>query len=167
MADQDYDYLLKSAQREYKMSALEYGASGFSQIAGGIINYGALRTDASQLKTEAASIELQAKERANLIREQFIEAMGAYQMNAAQRGVSVGSMSVRDNIENSAVNLGKDIAKAERNATMQANALRAQAKIAKIRGKYSMISDIASGIGSLASSYGMYSIGSGVQKPNN
>lgn len=156
-----YDYLLKAARGDYNESALKYGASGFSKIAGGFINYGALKTDAAQLRTQATSIEQQARERANLIREQFVEAMGAYQMNAAQRGISVGSMSVRSNLENSAVNLSKDIAKDKRNARMKANALRTQAKIAKIQGKYDMFNQFVEGGEDIAKSVAMASLGGG------
>lgn len=152
MAEDTYDYLLKAAKGDYDEGALKYGASGFSKIAGGMINYSSLKTEAAQLKTQALSIEQQARERANLIREQFIEAMGAYQLNAAQRGISVGSMSVRNNLENSAANLSNDIAKDKRNASMKANALRAQAKIAKIQGKYEMFNQFIEGGEDLAKS---------------
>lgn len=155
----EYDYLFKSAEDDYNRSSYEYAASGFSKIAGGYINYGALKADAAQLQTEAKSIELQAKERANIIRQQFIEAAGAYQMNAAQRGISVGSMSVRSNLENSAIDMGKDIAKMDRSARLKANALRAQAKIAKIGGKYGMIADAFQGISDLASSFATSGMG--------
>lgn len=138
----DFSYMLKEAMGDYNKSAAEYAASSFSKLAGGIINYNALKADAAQLKTEASNIELQAKERANILRQQFVEAMGAYQMNAAQRGISVGSMNVRSNIEGSAMSMGEDIAKAERNAAMKASALRTQAKIQKIRGKYQMFQSI-------------------------
>lgn len=139
---EEYSGLFKSAQDEYNKSATEYAASSFSKLVGGFINYDALKADAAQLKTEASNIELQAKERANILRQQFVEAMGAYQMNAAQRGISVGSMNVRSNLEGSAMSMGEDIAKAERNAAMKASALRTQAKIAKIRGKYQMFQNI-------------------------
>lgn len=163
MEEDRFEYLFKAAQDDYDRSAWNYSASGFSRSAGEFINYGALRADASQLRTQALSVEQQARERANLIREQFVEAMGAYQMNAAQRGISVGSGSVRSNVENSAVNLSKDIAKDKRNARMKANALRAQAKISDIGAKYSMISGIADTIGSLASAYSGFAGNSGIE----
>ena len=141
----DFSYMLKEAMEEYTKSSMEYAASGFSKMAGGIINYNALKADAAQLKTEANSIELQAKERANMIRQQFIEAAGAYQLNAAQRGISIGSMSVRDNLEHSAGAMGEDIRKMEKSAELKANALRSQAKIAKIRGKYGMLQSFVEG----------------------
>lgn len=150
---EDYSYLFKGAKEEYDKSAVEYAASGFSKIAGGIINYNALKADAAQLKTEANSIELQAKERANMIRQQFIEAAGAYQLNAAQRGISIGSMSVRDNLEHSAGAMGEDIRKMEKSAELKANALRSQAKIAKIRGKYGMLQSFVEGANDIYKSF--------------
>lgn len=162
MAEDTYDYLLKAAKGDYDEGALKYGASGFSKIAGGMINYSSLKTEAAQLKTQALSIEQQARERANLIREQFIEAMGAYQLNAAQRGISVGSMSVRNNLENSAANLSNDIAKADRSAKLQANALRAQAKIKKIQGKYEMFNQFIEGGEDLAKSAAMAYVSGGM-----
>jgi hypothetical protein len=151
--------LLDMASTDYKLSSLAGGASAFAQMAGGMMDYSALKTNAAALKVQANNIELQAQQRANILREQFIGAIGSYQFSAANRGVSVGSGSVRQNIESSAIGLGKDIQKAQRVAQMQASALRTQAKLAKIQGKTAMVTGILGGISSLAGAVGSYSKG--------
>lgn len=161
--------LLDMASSQYKWSALAGGASAFAQIAGGMMDYKALQTNAAAMKVQANSIELQAKQRANMLREQFISAIGSYQFSAANRGVSVGSGSVQKNIESSAISVGKDIQNAKKVAAMQASALRTQAKVAKLQSKTAMVSGIVGGIGSLAGAVSNYAIGSHlgsmVQKP--
>lgn len=151
--------LLDMASTQYKLSALAGGASAFAQIAGGYLDYSALRTNAAALKVQANSIELQAKQRANMLREQFIGAIGSYQFSAANRGVSVGSGSVRQNIESSSISIGKDIQNAKKVAAMQASALRTQAKVAKIQSRTAMVTGILGGISATAGAIGNYAIG--------
>lgn len=151
--------LIDLASSNYKMSALAGGAGAFAQMASAGMNYQALQTNAQALKVQANSIELQAQQRANILREQFIGAIGSYQFGAAQRGVSVGSGSVRQNIESSAISLGKDLQKEKQSAQMQANALRTQAKVAQSQAKSVLIGGVASGIGSLAGAVNSWNIG--------
>ena len=158
--ENDYSGLLELAGDRYKWSSYAGAAGAFAQMASGYMNYQALKTDAYALKVQANSIELQAQQRANQLREQFIGSVGAYQFGAAQRGVSVGSGSVRNNIESSAGSLGNDIARLKKSAGLQANAIRAQAKIMKMQGKSSFIQSLASGVGSLASAYSNFAMGS-------
>lgn len=161
MADDYYGTsgLLKLASEDYKDAAWAGGAKAFAQMAGGYMDYQALQTNAAALKVQASSIELQAQQRANILREQFIGAIGSYQFGAANRGVSVGSGSVRQNIESSAIGLGKDIQKAKKVAQMQASALRTQAKLSKIQGKTALVTGVLGGIGSLAGAVGSYAKG--------
>ena len=159
MESYDENGLLDMASTQYKLSSLAGGASAFAQIAGGMMDYKALKTNARALKVQANSIELQAKQRANYLREQFIGAIGSYQFSAANRGVSVGSGSVQQNIESSAIGVGKDIQKAQKVAQMQASALRTQAKLAKIQGKTAMVTGVIGGISSLAGAVGNYYTG--------
>lgn len=151
--------LIDMASSNYKLSAMSGGAGAFAQIASAGMNYQALKTNATALKIQANDIELQAKQRANILREQFIGAIGSYQFGAAQRGVSVGSGSVRQNIESSAISMGKDIQNAEKVAQMQANALRTQAKVAKLQGRSELIGGALSGISSLAGAVNSWNIG--------
>ena len=134
--------LLKAAQEREKLGYEYQGwsniaglGSTFSNLAGSLIDYSALRTDAANLYVSAGQVELQAKQRANQLREQFIQSAGAYMMGAANRGIAVQSGSVQANLEHSAVNLGKDIATMDRNAALQARAYMTQAKIAETKAK--------------------------------
>lgn len=132
---------------------LQYGAglaSSFSSMAGSIIDYASLRTDATNLKIQAGTVELQAKQRANQLRQQFIESAGAYMFGAAQRGIAVQSGSVQANLQRSSEALGKDIQTMSQNASLQAKAYRTQAKIAKAKARAGLVSGIASGIGGIA-----------------
>ena len=155
----DYSGLLELAGNNYKYASYAGAAGAFAQMASGYMNYQALRTDAYGLKVQANEIELQAQQKANMLREQFINSVGAYQVNATQRGVALSSGSVRNNIETSAGSLGKDIATIKKSAGLQANALRAQSKVAKWQGRSALVSGVLSGISSAAGAYSNYSIG--------
>lgn len=164
MADDNYgtNGLLDMASTQYKLSSLAGGASAFAQLMGGMMDYRALRTNAKALQVQANDIELQAKQRANYLREQFISSIGSYQFSAANRGVSVGSGSVQQNIESSAMGVGKDIQKAQKVAQMQASALRTQAKVSKIQAKAAKMHGILGGLSSLAGAVASYSMGSAI-----
>lgn len=110
-------------------------AGDFSNIAGALINYSALKGDLRNYNIQANNVELAAKQQANQIRQQYIQAAANYSYNAARRGISVNSASVRSNLEGSAESMGKDIQRLEQNAALEAGALRTKAKIAKIYGK--------------------------------
>lgn len=163
MANTDYSGLLDLAGSQYKWSAWTGGASAFAQLAGAGLNYQALQTNAAALQVQASQIELQAKERANQLREQFVSAIGSYQFSAANRGVSVGSGSVRSNIESSAKNLGNDLMRQERSAQLQASALRSQAKVAKLQSKSALVGGILGGISSAAGAFGSWAMGDKLQ----
>ena len=156
----DENLLLNMAAQDYYDSAKAGGAKAFAQMAGGYMDYRALQTNAYALKVQANDIELQAKQRANYLREQFIGSIGSYQFSAANRGVSVGSGSVQQNIESSAIGLGKDMQKAQKVAQMQASALRTQSKLAKMQAKTQMVTGILGGISSVAGAVGSYAKGS-------
>ena len=156
----DYSGLLELAGKEYKWSSYAGAASAFAQMAGASMNYQALQTNASALKVQANNIELQAQQRANMLREQFISSIGSYQMSAAQRGVSVGSGSVRNNIESSSASLGNDINTLKKSAQLQANALRTQAKVSKMQGKSALVSGMLGGVSQAIGAYSNYKIGS-------
>ena len=139
------------SKNNYYIAGAQKMAGGFAQIVGSSINYSLLKTDLKQLETSAQNIELQAQERANQLRQQFISSIGSYQFGAAQRGVSVGSGSVLSNLESSAMNVGLDVQKAKKNASLQASALRTQAKIAKSRGKFQHTQNVIGGLSSIGS----------------
>ena len=152
--------LLELASDKYKYSAYMGGASAFAKMASGYLDYSALKTDAYSLQVQANNIELQAQEKANMLREQFIQSLGSYQLNAAQRGVSLSSGSVRNNMESSAMGLGKDISKIKKNAMFEANALRAQASNKKGLAKSQLWNGFAGSMASLSGAFSSYAYGS-------
>lgn len=127
--------LLKLADFKQFSGTSKSLAGDFSNIAGALINYSALKGDIRNYNIQANNVELAAKQQANQIRQQYIQAAANYSYNAARRGISVNSASVRSNLEVSAEAMGKDIQRLEQNAYLEANALRAKAKIAKTYGK--------------------------------
>ena len=154
MADNDLIKMANANQSEAnRWQKIQYGAglaSSFSSMAGSIIDYAALCTDARNLNIQAGTVELQAKQRANQLRQEFINSAGAYMFGAAQRGIAVQSGSVQANLQRSSEALGKDIQKMSQNASLQASAYRAQAKIAKAKARAGLVSGIANGIGGIA-----------------
>lgn len=132
----DYSGLLGQSQESYALSGFQKTAGGYAQLVGAKLNWKALKTELHQFELNAQNIELQAQERANQLREQFISNVGNYQFGAAQRGISVGSGSVMQNIESSAMSLGSDIAKQQKIASIKASSLRTQEEIARMRGRY-------------------------------
>lgn len=146
-------------QRADNLKTISYGsslASSFSNMAGSFIDYAALRTDARNFNIQAGNVELQAKQRANQLRQQFIEASSSYMFNAAQRGVAVQSGSVQADLQRSSQALGKDIQTMEQNAGLQASALRTQGKIARAKARAGLVSGIAGGISNIALSTAGY-----------
>ena len=127
--------LLKLAEYKQFSGNSKSLAGDFSNIMGALINYNALKSDVAGLKIQADGVELAAKQKANQIREQFIQTAANYQYNAARRGLSVHSASVRSNLEGSAEAMGKDIQRLQQNASLEAGALRAKAKVALAYGK--------------------------------
>ena len=124
--------------------------SGFADIANGLINYSSMKVEAGFMGNQADSIELQASEQANAIRDEFIGAVGNANYDAARRGVKVSSANVRDNINNSAASLDKDTRKLEENAASQARMVRMQAKLKKRQAKTAMFTGLMSGVSNIA-----------------
>lgn len=143
--------LRKYVGKEYYKAGWQSLASGFAQVASGAIDYSALKTDAYGLEVQADATLVRAEQQANLLREEFIGAMGSALYGSTRRGVRASSNFVQGNIERSSEDVGKDIALNRQNARMQANALRSQAKIMKRRGKAQMVGTIMSGVSSAAS----------------
>lgn len=165
--ENDYSGLLELAGEKYKISAYLGGASAFSQMMGSYMDYKTSKLDVASLNIQASNIELQAQQRANMLREQFVQALGTYQYGAAQRGVALSSGSVRDNMESSAMSLGNDISIAKKNAQIQARTLRGQASLLKMQAKHALGQSIVGGISSLAGAYANYQIGSQLTKMAN
>lgn len=145
--------------------AMGYGkniAGSFSDLAGAHINYSALKGDLQNLRIQADGVELAAKQQANQIREQFIQTAANYTYNAARRGISVNSASVKQNLEGSAISMGKDIQRLQQNAYLKANAMRTQAKVQQAYGKAALSRQEGESIANIiGSSYGLYSTAGG------
>ena len=151
-------YLRDASDYKMKQGASNMAGS-FANAIGSVIDYSALKGELVNYKIQANQIELQAKQRANQLREQFLGAVGQYTTNASRRGISVSSGSVRQNIESSAMSMGKDIQRETENARMKANVLRGQAKVLKKQGKAKMYSTLSKSALSMASGYGDFSQG--------
>lgn len=92
------------------------------------INVSLLMDTARYRELQADSIQLKVEQEVNLIREQFLQSVGAYKVQGARRGFKVGEGSINQNIEMSAGNLGEDIQIARENANTKATQLKRSAK---------------------------------------
>jgi hypothetical protein len=135
------DLIQMANEQNQTAKGYNYAAGGaglgsvFSNFAASMIDYSTLRTDSASLYVQAGEVQLQAKQRANQLREQFINAASSYMFGAAQRGIAVQSGSVKSNLEHSAGNLGKDIDTMGKNAKLKALQLATQANIARDKAK--------------------------------
>jgi hypothetical protein len=123
---------LLEAQGEKLQTAKDnafWGAStaSFSNLFVSGINSNILQGNFETLRASADAIELQALERANQLRESFSKAVGDYVYVATKRGFKTDSGSVQSNIEESSMNLSKDIQKEAENARAEANVQRLKA----------------------------------------
>lgn len=123
---------------------------GAFQIGEAVINYSMLRAESMFADVQADQIELQAKQQANLLRENFNQAIGNELLSATRRGVDVRSAGLRASTELSAKNLGEDISTLKSNAESEAGRLRAQSKINKRVAKAGLVSGILGGVNSIA-----------------
>lgn len=158
----DYSQLLTLAGERYKTAGIYGGASAFAEMANAQLNYSALKTEYAQLNVQASNIELQAKQQANILREQFLNSVGTYQFGAARRNISVGSGSVQQNLMRSSENLGRDVQRVSENASMKAKALRSQAQMMKNRATLERNLGFVKGATSLLGAYASYSKGSDI-----
>jgi Zn-dependent protease with chaperone function len=88
------------------------------------INVAVLRDTARYRELEADALQLKVEQEANLIREQFLQSVGAFQAQGARRGFKVGEGDIQKNIETSAENLSEDIQTARGSAKNKAEQLR-------------------------------------------
>ena len=102
--------------------------SGISRFTAPDVDYDKLKLTSSFKKLQARQLEIESKQIANQLRQQFTERAGQYQAIASQRGVKVGEGSAGVNVEQSARALGKDVQTLESNAKYQAGTLRREAK---------------------------------------
>lgn len=135
----------KEATALYNRSKLLDTASGFAGIGSSMMDYSLMNIKSDFQQNVASSIELQAKERANLLRERFLESAGNAVTTAAMRGQKVGTGSIARNLEQSSIDLGKDISKMEENALARANLMRTQSSINKKAATGNLVSGLMMG----------------------
>jgi len=141
---------------------------GGSKIASTVLNFTAMDVDYEKLKLQAdyqdnvaSNMQLQSQQQANLMREQFSEAVGGYTYGQSRRHVKVGEGG--GNIEMSSEAFGKDIAQLQKNAAYQAdllrvdaNRIRAGAESIKDAKFWYKISDLISGFGAAGAVFDKY-----------
>lgn len=141
----DYNNLLNTAKSNATKSNILSGAGMLAEISGSVINYNALKTQNAYNKVQASQIELQAQQQMNQLREQFNNAVGNYQYNAATRGVKAGGLN--STLEMSAKNLGEDMKIINNNSRFKSDALRTQARINNRMANAQLLSSIGVSIG--------------------
>lgn len=152
--------LISIAQQKYDQAGVYRNASYASGMAslftkgmGAVLDYSALKQDLKNYNlniksTELGmqSVELQATQMANRLREQYIEQAGNYAYSAARRGVAVSSGSVQSGLRKAAEDMGRDVQNIQRkaeiekkNLQMQKVALQAEKKIKKYQARGNLI----------------------------
>jgi len=104
-----------------------YAFKAYQDLVAPDIDYDILNIQAEAKELRAEYIKNQVEEEANMIRQEFNEAIGAAQHAAARRGVKVGEGNVAQNIEKSSKAMGEDVQTMRENAEFKAQQLGAQA----------------------------------------
>lgn len=147
--EEDYKTLIGMKQDEidaYKDFKQTQGVASFmGGFADSIIDYNALKINASFGEASADRIELQAEQKANAMREEFNSAVGNAKYSATRRGITSDSGSVKRNVETSSENIGYNISTMKKNAKNTADDIRNQSKLAKKQAKSGMIQGLIGG----------------------
>lgn len=133
-----------------RLSGAAQGIQGLAQMASAYAGYTQTGIQASWLKLQADQVGIQAEQKANILREQLFGTISNAMAGYAARGVDVGSGSAIRQAELSLKEGGQDLQQIKRNAELQTNVLRAQAKIMKSGARAGMIGGMLSGISNLA-----------------
>lgn len=117
---------------DYKrLSSLISGAGALSELLIPNIDMQLLGYQADMKNLMADSIETQAIQNANILKQQFARNVGGFLAGATRRGISTSSGSVQENIELSARDLGDDIQGMKSAAKQKSKALKLEAKMEK------------------------------------
>jgi hypothetical protein len=121
------------------------------------VDYEILKLQAGQKDVQAKALQVKAEQEANVLREQYSQAAGAYTYGMARRNVKVGEGAGRQNLEISAKEVGQDIMTMRDNAKYQADLIRADAQRMREGAedlkeivKWERIGDLFEGIGTMA-----------------
>ena len=156
MVNESQTLIDKKTQDLYNQSAYQSSASAFSTLMSGYINYATLKTDAYASEVEANQIELNAKEKANALREKYLSGAGNAIFASTMSGGRSSSGSVQKNLEMSAKALSEDTSNVERAGQAKAKAMRIKASLEKTRAKSELINSAISSIGSGIQAYKSY-----------
>jgi len=139
IVSETYDDLLST---QSTLSGLQNLASGFATLAGGLVNYNALKTQNNFRKLEAQSAQINTLEQINLLRQRYLNAVGMAGTNQARRNLKISSGNFRDNLEASSKALGADIQTMNRRTNLNINDLNASIQV----NRYGLKSDLARSI---------------------
>jgi len=101
---------------------------GLSGLMSADVDYNILQRQANQKELEADNLDVQIEQQANMLRQQFIKAVGSATYGGARRGVKVGEGNLAQDIEQSAINVDKDIQTGRENVAFKKNILKSQAR---------------------------------------
>lgn len=145
-------------------SSILQGSSGVLSGLMGLVNagnnYRTQMASNTSLLLQADEVELKAKEAINNSWSEFNSAIGNIDYQSMRSGVRNTSGSIRNNIEKSAVNLGKDNNKISRYAANEATSMRAQYQINRYLAKAGMKQEQANSLTSMG--FGLATMGIGL-----
>lgn len=133
-----------------RLAGAAQGVQGLAQMASAYAGYVQGKTQADFLRLQADQVGIQAEQRANMLREKLFGSISNAMAGYAARGVDVGSGSARTQAELTLKEGGQDLQQIKRNAEMEANILRAQAKVMSAGSRSAMIGGMLSGLSNVA-----------------
>ena len=160
----------------FSMNNMKTSVLGAGSIFGTLSNLTAMDVDYEKLKLEAGykenqalNVEFQTQQEANYLRDQFSKNVGGYQYGTARRNVKVGEAG--SNVEDSAKELGYDMAKMQGNADFKAQQLRAEADRlrmgaddARAKNTWARVGDLFNGFAKTAEIFKGYEVTKGSTK---
>ena len=133
-----------------RLAGAAQGVQGLAQIASAYAGYTQGKISADFLRLQADQVGIQAEQKANMLREKLFGSISNAMAGYGARGVDVGSGSARTQAELTLKEGGQDLQQLKRNAEMEANILRAQAKVMSAGSRSAMIGGMLSGVSNLA-----------------
>lgn len=142
-----------------RLAGAAQGIQGLAQMASAYAGYTQGKIQADFLKLQAEQVGIQAEQKANMLREKLFGDISNAMAGYAARGVDVGSGSARTQAELSLKEGGQDLQQMKRNAEMESNILKAQAKIMKSGSRAGMVGGMLSGVSNVLGGASMMSGG--------
>ena len=133
-----------------RLAGAAQGVQGLAQMASAYAGYTQGKISADFLRLQADQVGIQAEQQANMLREKLFGSISNAMAGYGARGVDVGSGSARTQAELALKEGGQDLQQLKRNAEMEANILRAQAKVMSAGSRSAMIGGMLSGVSNLA-----------------